>query len=254
METREIYVRVQDSKPLYTGRSADAITLAYFVLVGLTGLMILIAFRVDGLLFAGFWLGMGLVIASGILMVRAQTGAIKTRTVRAATEGPLRFLPPRRIALSYLMTATSGLFAGTCAVVGTFTFAEGFDQHWGRRSPGLIFVLSLLWLAQMAWGLRRAVGLELSPSGIRGVRGARDVSASWDEISDVIAHVTPKRAFVFLTFTDGHYANVDATYLGSDPAVVVAAIRHFQWNPGDRALLLNPREALRAVEAASGDA
>ncbi len=251
MRTQEIYVSVRDSEPLYTGRSGDALSLIYLVLGGLAALLIFVAFQVAGLLYAGLWLGMGLMFASSILIVRSQMGAVTMRTVRAASVGPLRFLPPRRIAISYLITATCGLFAGTCAVVGIFTFAEGFHQHSGRRTPGTIFILSLAWLIQMAWGLRRPAGLELSPSGIRGVRGARNVSASWDEITIASAHITPKRALVFLYFKDGHYVSVDATYLGSDPSVVVAAIRHFLWNPADRDLLSNPREALRAVENAS---
>ena len=44
---------------------------------------------------------------------------------------------------------------------------------------------------------------------------------------------------------------VDAHYLGSDPAIVAAVIQHYLDRPGQRSLLGDGVEAIRAVELAS---
>lgn len=234
--------------------SPERLAFANIVFGGGPAVGLLIAWQMEGFLQRATMASMALTCGGVLLIFHAQVGAVRERTVRIAHEGPLRFVPPARIALSYLPTSLLGVAAGTFSTIGLFTVNEGYVSRWDWRNVGVFGLLALFWLAQMAWGLRRPAGLEVSPSGLRGVRGSANVDTRWEELDHANAFVTPKSASLEVTFKGGSAVEIDAVHLGSDPTVVAAVIEHFRADGADRELLLDPRAALRAVEAADAAA
>lgn len=186
--------------------------------------------------------------ALGPIVVR-WTSSVTEGRVRVAASGPgLRFLPRRSDTGLFTLMAVFGLLP---AVVVLGFAAYGIPAQIGggilRWSPYGLALLSLAWLAQQLWSLRIPAGLTVTEQGLAGVRGTARADLVWAGLTDVRA-VFARGAKLVFTRLDGRTIIVEPRWTGSDPNEVAAIIEHFRLHPADRALLADPRSAIRRVE------
>ncbi|MDF2920774.1 MAG: murein endopeptidase, partial [Microbacterium sp.] len=120
------------------------------------------------------------------------------------------------------------------------------------RSPYAIGVLGLAFIAVWVWRLRVPAGLELTPAGVRGVRGSARIDWSWDDLVQVGVVGAPV-AKLSLTPRGGVGRPVLAPTLalGSDPNEVAAIVRYYLERPAERGALADGGvAAVRRVEDA----
>ena len=126
----------------------------------------------------------------------------------------------------------------------------------GLQLPGVALIalslVGLVWLTQIIVSLRTPAGLTLSVSGIRGVRGTKNVDLRWDSLLGA-GVIFVKDSRLVLSLTTGGTILIAPQYTGSDPNVVAAVLNYYRAHPEHRALLANPRGALDHVEAALAD-
>ncbi len=190
-------------------------------------------------------LGLRLVMASLVIVisVAAIVAVVRSRTMAA---GVVRFhnsshslwlRPPVMPSLAVVVLLTVLLLPaaaqGAVELFGLDTMPSGLT----RRVPYVLAALSLGSLVVMLWRLRLAPGIEMTPTGIHGVRGVGAVHWRWDEVGDVT--VEPGRvARLALAHAEGSpVLAVPALLLGSDPEQAAALLRFFRDNPEDRVVL-----------------
>lgn len=216
--------------------------------------LIPVAFAVwgDGAYYRAAWGSLGLLLLLTVGYVLALSRALpRDGEVRVQASGGLRFVPLRSVNGWPVIIAAVGLVPGLIVLAG---LGEGLDLGVRSRNSTLLVGLSALaalWLAQSMFALRLREGLDVSPWGLMGVRGARAVRVEWVELATATAIAGRSGARLQLLTRDGRLLLVHCQFLGSDPSVVAAVIEHFRLNPDDRHDLVDVMDALGCVERSS---
>ena len=187
-----------------------------------------------------------LVFGVGALLWQESILARRIRVDRGA--GSLRFAPNTWVLMVFPSLAVLGLLPGVAALVlalmGVSLVQDGSVARFGPFGIGLI---SLGWLAQQAWVLRRPLGLTLTKTSVSGVRGTSRVDIRWENLSGVAAVASPG-AKLYISAKAGEPIIIEPRWIGSDPNEVAAIIEYYREHPGDRHLLTDPAAAIRRVE------
>lgn len=208
---------------------------------------------VDGRI--GFRLLMGalalvcLTVGIGVLVM---FGAVAQGTVRVRARGAsLRFGPPLAATLPVVVMACSLLLPAIAQLaIDTMGLPTMAMTAVFSRAPYALGILGLAILVVQAWRMRVPAGLELTPEGLRGIRGASPVEWPWEELVEAKVVAAPA-AKLCLVPKAGVPVMAQAMLLGSDPNQVAAIVRYFLRAPSERAVLREGGEvAVRRVEAA----
>lgn len=221
---------------------------AALMIVGVLPLLPLLLAVVDGR--SGFRLVMlSLAVYAGTLAVAlvVRAKSLRERLVRVSTVGPLRFTPSGGArAVLWLVPAVGVLPAVVNVLVQTLGLPTmgGRLLEWG---PYVLGLASVIGLGREILSLRTPLGLVVDHRGLRGVRGSASLDAPWEQIGavDLVGPHGPKLA---VSIAGRAPAIIDAHYLGSDPAAVVAVIALFRDAPDRRQALTDGVTAMRAVE------
>lgn len=192
--------------------------------------------------------GVALVLALFLGYLHALMHATARGRVRVRTEGPLTFVPPASLDRWPLIIGVVALVPALVALIVDASQFTGQGAIW----LVIITVAAVAWLGQQAFARRTPLGLQMADAGVRGVRGATSVELTWDQIGRASARPSGRDGALVIEAAGGP-VSINASRLGSDPAVVAAVVEHFRTHPEDRHLLATPREALRAVETSHAD-
>ncbi len=190
-------------------------------------------------------LGLRLVMASLVLVVCSAAVAAVVRS-RTMTTGVVRFRDTSRslwlrppaspsvaVVILLILLLLPAVAQGATDILGLETMPSVFV----RRGPYLLAALAVGGLIAMLWRLRTAPGIEMTPSGIRGIRGVGSVNRRWDELGDVTVEPGPV-ARLGLAHAEGSPAfAVPFATLGSDPQRAAALLRFYRDNPSERTVL-----------------
>lgn len=179
---------------------------------------------------------------ASVYMVDSLLGRPPARRVRIDPLAPaLRFMPSRWAQWAPVAVA---------AVLVVPILAYGIAQIppdpfvWATAIVGVPLALGVA----VRW--RAFPGLEVSTSGIRGVRFARRIELNWQEL--VSASVTDgRRPHLVITSVSGRRV-IHPRWIGSDPVQVAAIIEFFRTRPHDRELLGVPLSAIDWVDDTVG--
>lgn len=190
-------------------------------------------------------LGLRLVMASLVIVIcsAAVVAVVRSRTM---TTGVVRFhdtsrslwlRPPASPSVAVVVLLILLLLPAVAQGATDILGLETMPSVLVRRGPYLLAALAAGGLVVMLWRLRTAPGIEMTPSGLRGIRGVGSVNWGWDELGDV--SVEPGRvARLGLAHAEGSPAfAVPFLMLGSDPQRAAALLRFFRDNPGERPVL-----------------
>lgn len=248
MADLQTHVRLSSRTPAGAGHAASGARPA-------SPAMLYVAIGMPALIAAGVALAtedpaLRLVLAAVAVMMAMFLGYLRTlvsatapQRVRARADGPLTFIPPAALDRWPFPIAGTGLLPGVIAATFDPTILSGQGAVWIWAITGL----SIGWLAQQAMALRIPRGLEVSESGLVGVRGATRLRLTWDQVGEVTTRPAGRDGELVIDSTEGG-TFINASRLGSDPAVVAAVIAHYRDHPQDRQMLAAPLPALRHVE------
>lgn len=191
-----------------------------------------------------------LILASSFLFIAigatAVQIALRDRTVRIdANAHTLHFRGSQAGVIFFAVAAFVLLLPGVLVVSAWLT------SGWQLAGIALIglSLIGLIWLIQIVLSLRIPAGLSLSVSGIRGVRGSKNVNLGWDDLLGA-GVIFVKDSRLVLSLRTGGTILIAPQYTGSDPNVVAAVLNYYCAHPEHRALLSSPRTALDHVESA----
>lgn len=190
-------------------------------------------------------LGLRLVMASLVIVVCAAAVVAVVRS-RTMTTGVVRFhdsshslwlRPPASPSVAVVVLLFVLLLPAVAQGATDILGLETMPSVVVRRGPYLLAALAAGGLVVMLWRLRRAPGIEMTPSGIHGIRGVGPVHWRWDEVGEVT--VEPGRvARLGLAHAEGSPVfAVPFLMLGSDPQRAAALLRFYKDNPTERPLL-----------------
>jgi hypothetical protein len=120
------------------------------------------------------------------------------------------------------------------------------------RAPYVLGVIGIATIVVYLWRLRVPAGLELSPEGLRGIRGPADFAWSWDDLAQVGVAAAPIAKLSLVPRGGlGRPVLSPMLSLGSDPNEVAAIVRYYLERPAAREALADGGvEAVRRVEDA----
>lgn len=181
-------------------------------------------------------------------------GVIHPGVVRVAPDVPaLRFIPPAAARLPMFAVAVALLLP---AIAQVLVETQGLPTLSGSgivaRAPYALGILGLVVLAVQLWRLQVPAGLELTPAGLRGIRGYAKVDWPWEDLVDVGVSTGPvAKVSLVPRGPTGRPALAPMLALGSDPNEVAAIVRYYLDRPSERAALTSGGvEAVRRVENA----
>ncbi|MDQ1131121.1 hypothetical protein [Microbacterium sp. SORGH_AS_0888] len=245
-QVRETGVEVVPVFP--KGRAPRGLAWAIVAFALLPALLALVDGRIGFRLLMGSLALVCLTVGVGVLVM---FGAVGQGSVRVRPGGAsLRFGPPLAatlpvvvMAFSLLLPAIAQLAIDT-AGLPTMAMTAVFS-----RAPYVLGILGVAILVVQAWRMRVPAGLELTPEGLRGIRGAGVVAWTWEELVEAKVVAAPA-AKLCLVPKGGAPVMAQAMLLGSDPNQVAAIVRYFLRTPSERAVLLEGGEAaVRRAEA-----
>lgn len=177
-----------------------------------------------------------IVVGVGLL---ASFGAIEAGVVRVDRDAAtLRFVPPRAATLPRTATAIALLLPAIAqGVADAAGLPTGLTTAVLSRAPYLLGALGVVVLAVRLWQLRVPTGLELTPTGLRGIRGVADIDLRWDDLADVGVVAAPAAKLTLVTRGGGGGVLAPALALGSDPNQVAAIVRYYLDRPAERGAL-----------------
>jgi hypothetical protein len=224
------------------------------------GLVLLFAVPGIVIVIADDRVGLRLVMGALVVLVvavsvglRVMLGAIEARVVRVVGDAPTLHFAPR--AASTLPTLVLGMAALLPALAQLVADLNGLPTMSGillTRAPYVLGVIGIATIAVYLWRLRVPAGLELSPEGLRGIRGPADFAWGWDDLAQVRVVAAPI-AKLSLVPRGGMGRPVFAPMLslGSDPNEVAAIVRYYLERPAEREALADGGvDAVRRVEDA----
>jgi hypothetical protein len=225
---------VRDSeRPPARGSIVPMIVIFGLIALAAVGMALIVDDPVLSVFFGAIALVVTIIPVSAIVVGRRATpGTVRIDRDAAA----LRFVPPPTAAVLFFVAATA------IALVGVLSLAGGVTTT--SRVASIAGAAGLLWLLQQLWGLRLPVGLTLSESGLRGVRGSKPVNLRWDELDQAME----AKGQLMLHPRSGPSIFIGSQYVASDPHVLVPVINFFVEHPEHRAVLATPMAALALVE------
>jgi hypothetical protein len=190
----------------------------------------------------GFRLVMG-ALALTILIIgvslHVMFSAIEPRVVRVDADAPaLRFAPSAAATVPPLAIAFALLLPAIAQAIVDATALPTMTSSWLlARGPYALGALGVVLLAVRLWQYRVPAGLELTPEGLRGIRGRGRFDWSWDDLGKVSVVAGPA-AKLSLVPQGGATAFLAPTIaLGSDANQVATIVRFYQRRPAERAVL-----------------
>ncbi|WP_159499998.1 hypothetical protein [Microbacterium sp. 18062] len=205
----------------------------------------------------GFRLVMG-ALALTILTVgvglHVMLGAVEPRVVSIdAAARALRFAPSAAATAPTLVMAFALLLPALAQLVVDVAALPTMPASFLlSRGPYALGALGVVILAVRLWQTRVPAGLELSPEGLRGIRGRARVEWRWEDLAEagVVAGPAAKLSLVSRGGT-GSPVLAPAIALGSDPNQVAAIVRYYLERPAERTVLADGGiAAVRRVEDA----
>lgn len=167
------------------------------------------------------------------LLERASDGSVRIAPLHPA----VRFMPSRPAQLAPVIGA--GVLVAPVVAYGIAQL-EPDAFVWGTA---LIGVPLAGWVA-VTW--RSFPGLEVSGTGIRGLRFSRRIDLSWQELRSV-GVTEGRRPRLVIETVGGRRIEVHPRWIGSDAAEVACVIEHYRRHPADRELLEVPITAIEWV-------
>lgn len=165
--------------------------------------------------------------------------------IRARSQG-LRFVAPAWMQPLLVAAGISGVVPG---VVWLWLVENGLEGQFFRS--GALLGVGLIGLAALTGELIKLPhpsGLTLSEHGVRGVRGARRLKFSWDELAGVEVVYAPRGAkLLFRGAENAKDVLIDSQALASDPRIVAMIVEHYRTHPGDRAELADAEAAVLRI-------
>jgi hypothetical protein len=185
--------------------------------------------------------------------VHAMFGTIEPRVVRVdADAASLRFMPPAAATVPPLVIALALLLPAIARAIVDAAALPPMNWSWLlARGPYALGALGLAVLAVRLWQLRVPAGLELTPRGLRGIRGRAHLDWAWEDLGDVRVVAGPA-AKLLLAMRGGTSPVLAPTItLGSDPNQVAAIVRFYLEHPAERTALTEggPAAVRRAEDA-----
>lgn len=234
--------------PLRPGSSPAQVYLAPVLLGAAVVVAILLAFQSNDpnyrLQIVGLGLALGALGATLLLWeVSVTVGVIRFEQHSRS----LRFSYSPSLDLLYPLVAVLLMLPSIIALLTLLRGEPVAEIGFGRRTAYILGALGLVLLAQQLWSLRVPRGLELTPEGLRGVRGAGRLVLSWDDLGKAAAMSTRSGAKLALHTKRGEVHIIPRRLIGSDPDAVAAIINHFLRHPADRDQLTRPEAAIQLV-------
>ena len=193
------------------------------------------------------------ILTAGVAL-HVMFGVVEPRLVRVDADARgLRFTPPAAaVAPVYAIGAALLLPAVAQLVVDTQGLPTMSGTFLLTRAPYALGVLGIVVIAVQLWRRRIPAGLELTPDGLRGIRGHGEVDWVWGDLAEarVVAGPAAKLSLV-PRGGKGRPVLAPMLALGSDPNQVAAIVRYYLEHPAERAALADGGvEAVRRVETA----
>ena len=234
--------------PLRSGKSPAQSFLAPALLIAAMLVGILLAFQSNDLGYRLQIVGLGLALGCMGAALLAWECAVSVGVVRVANDSPsLRFSYAPILDLLYPLAAVLIVLPAVLVLVARLRGEATAEIGFGRRSVEVLGLLGIVLVAQQLWALRVPRGLELTPEGVRGVRGVGRIALSWDDLGSASAMSTRTGAKLGLCVTSGEIHILPRRLIGSDPDAVAAIINYYLRHPADRHHLTDPEVAIRLV-------
>jgi len=184
------------------------------------------------------------------LMVMA--GSLVPRTVRIDTDAAsLHFAPSARATVTSVVMGVSMLLPAIAQIIAVRQSLPTMQGIFITGGPYVLAVLGVAVVGALLWRLRTPAGLELSPEGLRGIRGSAAVDLPWDSLAAVQLASAPTARLSLIPSGGARPILVPMAPMGSDPCLVVPIVRYYLDHPEERALLAGGGEAaIRRVQDA----
>lgn len=238
--------------PLRSGKSPGQAYLAPVLLLAAMLVGILLSFQSHDpnyrLQLVSLGLALGFLGVAFLLWERSVSVGVVRLESRSAS---LRFSYAPSLDLLYPLAAVLIMLPAIVALCALLRGEAAAEVGFGRRTVYILGILGVVLLAQQLWALRVPRGLELTPEGVRGVRGLGSVVLDWDKLGAAAAVSTRTGAKLALHVTTGEVHVLQRRLIGSDPDAVAAIINYYLRHPADRGLLDTPEVAMRRVAQAS---
>lgn len=239
--------------PLRPRTSRAQALLAPVLLIAAMVVGVLLSFQSNDLTGRLQLAGLGLALGAFGAAMLVWEASVSVGVVRFDNRSPsLRFSYAPGLDLMYPLAAALVTLPAAVPLVALLRGAAAAEIGYGRRTALGLGLLGLVFLAQQLWALRVPRGLQLTPEGLRGVRGVGRLALTWDDLGAASAVSTRSGAKLCLHVTGGGAHLLPRRLLGSDPDAVAAIINHYLRHPADRGHLSDPEVAIRRV-ARSGD-
>jgi hypothetical protein len=179
-------------------------------------------------------------------------GSVVPRTVRIDTDAAsLHFVPPARATVAFVVMGVSMLLPAIAQIVAVRQNLPTMQGIFITGGPYALAVLGLAVVGVQLWRLRTPAGLELSPEGLRGIRGSAAVDLPWESLAAVQLASAPTARLSLIPGGGARPVLVPMAPMGSDPCLVVPIVRYYLDRPEERALLAGGGEAaIRRVQEA----
>jgi hypothetical protein len=223
---------------------------------------LILLFAVPGVIvaIAGDRLGLRLVMGALAIVVvtvsvalHVMAGVIEARVVRVVKDAPtLHFAPPPVATVPIFVIGLSLLLPALAQFVADMQGLQTLSTRLLSTGPYLLGALGFAAIVVQLWRMRVPAGLELSPEGLRGIRGYGDFAWGWDDLAQVGVIAGPAAKLSLVPRGGmGRPVLAPTLGLGSDPNEVAAIVRYYFENPAEReALDEGGVEAVRRVEDA----
>ena len=186
--------------------------------------------------------------------LRVMLGTIESRVVRVVGDAPtLHFAPPSAATVPTLVLGVASLLPAVAQfVVDVNDLPTMSGSFLLARAPYALGVLGVAVIAVQLWRLRVPAGLELTPDGLRGIRGSARIDWPWEDLAQVSVVAAPVAKLSLVPRAGaGSPILAPMLVLGSDPNEVAAIVRYYLERPAERGALADGGvEAVRRVENA----
>lgn len=141
----------------------------------------------------------------------------------------------------YLLVAVLTMLPSIFALLALLCGEPAADIGFGRRTVYAPGVLGFGAPRPTGAALRVPRGLELTPEGVRGVRGVGRIVLNWGVLAEASAMSTRSGSKLCLQVKSGEVNIVPRRLFGSDPDAVAAIINYYLRHRENRGHLTTPR-------------
>lgn len=228
-------------------RSVGPIFIGAYALGGLA-VFLAVVLEVPGvqLVMAAMGFTVAVAVTAGVMQFRH----VKERRLLIDASAESLWFKPRATRAAWMAAAAASTIAPAAAMVyGLINGLPGSASRSIVVGTSVLAIVGLVSLARMLWSTRLPAGLEVTESGIHGIRGAGDAQLMWEDIADVGVVAAPS-AKLSITDTNGSPPVLAPMLsLGADPNDVAVVLRFFRDHPEERSVLSKGgKAALQRVE------